>query len=120
MPWANVTQASLVTYREQSLSIVGVTLLLGDGAAIEHLVYSCIGESLIPFRLAPARVSCLKTMDIRVYHDEHDLLPRLTALSLEELRLRDHVPDALATSYNSSTVLCVVLRCGVFHFTSRL
>ncbi len=91
LPWHQLT-----TYKERSLYTIGVTLLLRDGAAVEHCVYSCTGESPIPFRLAPARVPCLKTMDIRLYHDEHDFPFHLTTPSLEELRLRDHAPDAIS------------------------
>jgi len=90
LPWRQLT-----TYKERSLSTIGVTLLLRDGAAVEHCVYSCSEESPIPFLLAPARVSCLKIMDIRLYHDKHDIPFRLTTPSLEELRLRDHAPDAI-------------------------
>jgi hypothetical protein len=55
---------------------------------------------------------CLRFLpEIRLYHDKHNILFCLTTPSLEELHLRDHVPEALATSYNSLRSLCGLSLC---------
>lgn len=89
LPWRQLT-----TFKERSLSTIGVPLVARNGASIKHFIYSSAGESPIPFHFAPATLPFLKTMDIRLYHDDHQLAFQLTTPSLVELRLRDHAPDS--------------------------